>query len=110
PIIEAVTTLAPDLLVLTGDLVDGSVDDLHGDVSPLAYLRARDGVFCVTGNHEYYSGVEAWCDRFRELGMTVLNNEHALIERADARLLLAGVTDIRAGRSHPGHRSDPALA
>ncbi len=110
PIIEAVTTLTPDLLVLTGDLVDGSVDDLRADVSPLAYLRARDGVFCVTGNHEYYSGVEAWCQHFRKLGMTVLNNEHALIKRDDARLLLAGVTDIRAGKSHPGHASDPARA
>jgi predicted MPP superfamily phosphohydrolase len=110
PIVEAVTSLAPDLLVLTGDLVDGSVADVRADISPLAYLRARDGVFCVTGNHEYYSGVEAWCQEFRALGMTVLNNEHALITRDGARLLLAGVTDVREGRKHPGHTSDPAKA
>lgn len=110
PIVEAATSLAPDLVVLTGDLVDGSVDELRDDFSPLAYLRARDGVFCVTGNHEYYSGVEAWCAHFRELGMSVLNNQHSIIERDGKRLLLAGVTDQREGHKHPGHASDPKAA
>jgi predicted MPP superfamily phosphohydrolase len=110
PIIEAVTSLAPDLIALTGDLVDGSVDQLRADVSPLAYLRAPDGVLCVTGNHEYYSGAEAWCAAFRTLGMTVLNNEHVLVQRAGARLLIAGVTDLREGHRLPGHGSDPVRA
>ena len=110
PIVEAVTSLAPDLIALTGDLVDGSVDKLRADVSPLAYLRARDGVLCVTGNHEYYSGAEAWCDEYRMLGMTVLNNEHTLIEHAGARMLIAGVTDIREGKHLTGHSSDPVRA
>lgn len=108
PIIETVTSLAPDLLALTGDLVDGSVDRLRNDVSPLAYLRARDGVLCVTGNHEYYSGADAWCAHYRELGMTVLNNQHLLIQRGAAKLLVAGVTDIREGKKFEGHTSDPA--
>jgi uncharacterized protein len=110
PIIETVTSLAPDLIALTGDLVDGSVDKLRADVTPLAYLRARDGVLCVTGNHEYYSGVEDWCARFRELGLTVLINEHVAVERAGKRLLFAGVTDLREGKRVPGHDSDPAAA
>ncbi len=110
PIVEEATSLNPDLVVLTGDLVDGSVDALRDDFSPLAYLRARDGVFCITGNHEYYSGVEAWCAHFRELGMGVLNNQHVIIERAGKRLLLAGVTDLYEGRRHPGHASDPKAA
>ncbi|HEX6243269.1 MAG TPA: metallophosphoesterase [Polyangiales bacterium] len=110
PIIEAVTSLAPDLLALTGDLVDGTVEQLREHVSPLAYLRARDGVLCVTGNHEYYSGVDAWCAHFRELGMTVLNNQHVLVQRGGARLLVAGVTDVREGKKFEGHTSDPARA
>jgi predicted MPP superfamily phosphohydrolase len=110
PIIETVTSLAPDLVALTGDLVDGTVERLRNDVSPLAYLRARDGVLCVTGNHEYYSGVDAWCAHYRELGMSVLNNEHVLIQRGGAKLLVAGVTDIREGKKFEGHTSDPARA
>lgn len=110
PIVEQVTSLAPDLVALTGDLVDGSVDLLRADVSPLAYLRAKDGVFGVTGNHEYYSGVETWCAHFRELGITMLNNQHVAIERGGKRLILAGVTDHREGKRHAGHLSDPAGA
>jgi predicted MPP superfamily phosphohydrolase len=110
PIIEAVTSLAPDLIALTGDLVDGSVERLRADVSPLAYLRAPDGVLCVTGNHEYYSGVDAWCEQYRALGMTVLNNEHVLVQRRGARMLVAGVTDHRESRRFGAHGSDPARA
>jgi uncharacterized protein len=111
PIVEQVTSLLPDMIVLTGDLVDGSVDKLRADISPLAYLRAPDGVLCVTGNHEYYSGAEEWCARFRELGLKVLNNEHVVIERAgQRRMIVAGVTDLLEGKKLPGHTSDPALA
>ncbi len=107
PIVEAVTSLHPDLIAVTGDVVDGKVDKLRADISPLGYLRAKDGVLCVTGNHEYYSGVDAWCQHFEELGMSMLNNRHVMIERAGARMLVAGVTDIREGKNHPGHASDP---
>jgi predicted MPP superfamily phosphohydrolase len=110
PIVEQVTSLAPDLVALTGDLVDGSVDALRADISPFGYLRARDGVYCVTGNHEYYSGAEAWCAHFRELGLSVLLNEHVIITRGDKKLLLAGVTDHREGGRLGGHASDPARA
>jgi predicted MPP superfamily phosphohydrolase len=110
PIVEKVIALAPDMIAVTGDIVDGSVDRLRADISPLGYLRARDGVFCVTGNHEYYSGVEEWCAHFRELGLSVLNNQHVVIDRSGKKLVLAGVTDIREGKNHPGHTSDPAAA
>ena len=110
PIVDRVTSLAPDLIALTGDLVDGSVDKLRADITPFEYLRAPDGVLCITGNHEYYSGAEEWCQRFRQLGLTVLINEHVLIQRGAARLLVAGVTDVREGRKIPGHASDPKAA
>ncbi len=110
PIVEQVTSLAPDMVVLTGDLVDGSVDKLRDDVSPLAYLRARDGVYGVTGNHEYYSGVDTWCAHFREIGISMLINEHVSIERGGKRLVLAGITDHREGKRYPGHTPDPAGA
>lgn len=107
PIVEQVTTLAPDLVALTGDLVDGSVDMLRADVSPLAYLRAKDGVLAVTGNHEYYSGVDAWAAHLAELGITTLNNQHIAVTRGGKRLIVAGVTDYREGKRFPGHTSDP---
>ena len=89
--------LEPDLLAVTGDLVDGSPEQLESEVAPFAELRARHGVFFVTGNHDHYSGAEDWVGRVRELGMRVLRNEHVTIRQGDACFELAGVDDHRGG-------------
>ncbi len=109
-VVRQVNTLDADIVALTGDLVDGSVQRLSGDVEPLADIRARYGRYFVTGNHEYYSGVERWVKKVDSLGFTVLLNEHRLLTLSSGRILLAGVTDYRAGSRMPGHRSDPEKA
>ncbi|HET9449305.1 MAG TPA: metallophosphoesterase, partial [Aggregicoccus sp.] len=109
-VVAQVNALSPDLVAVTGDLVDGSVRALQQEVAPLAGLRAPLGVFYVTGNHEYYHGGEAWAAEVRRLGLTVLHNAHCVVERGGARLTVAGVTDYDAGRIDPGHASRPDLA
>jgi hypothetical protein len=109
-VVESVNALQPDMVALTGDFVDGSVEHLSEGVAPLGELKARDGVFFVTGNHEYYSGVRAWCKKMTELGAKVLLNSHAVITRDQSTLLVAGVTDHSAGRMIPSHKSDPVAA
>jgi predicted MPP superfamily phosphohydrolase len=113
-IVEATNALNADLIALTGDMVDGRVQELATHVAPLARLRARHGVFCVTGNHEYYSGAHAWIAEFRRLGLTVLMNEHVLLEHSGeqgrAPLVVAGVTDYHAEHFDPAHKSDAAKA
>ena len=109
-IVDTVNRLDVDLVAVTGDLVDGSVGDLAEHVAPLAGLRSKEGVFFVTGNHEYYSGAAGWVRELRRLGLTVLLNEHALVRRGDARLVVAGVTDFSAGHFDGAEASDPAAA
>jgi predicted MPP superfamily phosphohydrolase len=109
-IVDAVNALEPDLIAVTGDLVDGSVRDLAPHTAPLARLTARHGAFFVTGNHEYYSGESAWTAEFRRLGMRVLLNEHAVLTHGAASLVVAGVTDYSAHHFNPAQRSDPAAA
>jgi hypothetical protein len=109
-VVEQANALQPDMIALTGDLVDGSVERLRYDVAPLAGLRAADGCYFVTGNHEYYSGVDSWVQHVRSLGFRVLMNEHEVITRKDDRILVAGVTDYRGGRFDEKHRSDPFKA
>ena len=92
-----VNALTPDLVAVTGDLVDGSVSKLRDEVSPFAALRGRHGVFFVTGNHDHYSGAERWIERVRELGFRVLRNERVTIEQDGAAFELAGVDDHRSG-------------
>jgi uncharacterized protein len=109
-VVAAANELRPDLIAITGDTVDGHVAELREHTAPLGELRARHGVFAVTGNHEYYSGAHGWIDEFTRLGMNVLMNEHVTLGSGDARLLLAGVTDYSAHHFDPTHRSDPQRA
>ncbi|HEY1607973.1 MAG TPA: metallophosphoesterase [Paraburkholderia sp.] len=109
-IVDAVNKLDADIVAITGDVVDGSVAQLARHTAPLGRLTGRHGVYVVTGNHEYYSGADAWIAEFRRIGLTVLVNEHVVIEHGGARLVLAGVTDYTGGHFDPAHRSDPAAA
>lgn len=109
-IVQRSNELQPDLVVITGDLVDGYTSVLQDDVQPLTHLRAAYGSWFVTGNHEYYWGAEEWCALLPTLGVQVLNNAHHVIRHGDARLLLAGCTDYSAGAHIPAQASDPAGA
>jgi uncharacterized protein len=107
-LVRRVNALKPDLIVITGDLVDGPLAELRPHVEPLRDLRARDGVYAVTGNHEFYWNVEAWLHHIRSLGVRVLRNEHVTI---DGALELAGVDDSSFGEDVPRAVAgcDPAL-
>ncbi len=97
-VVERSNALRPDLVVITGDLIDGSPQARAGDVRPLAGLAARHGVIASLGNHEYYFGAERWTGTFEGLGMRVLVNRHATIDHDGGQLTIAGVTDRVAPR------------
>ena len=107
-LVRRVNALEPDLIVITGDLVDGRLAELRPHIEPLRELHARDGVFAVTGNHEYYWNVESWLEHLRSLGIRVLRNEHVTVAGA---LQLAGVDDASFGEDVPRAVAgrDPAL-
>lgn len=109
-VVDEVNHLDTDMIVFTGDLVDGSVPGLRGEVAPLEDLDAPDGRFFVTGNHEYYSGAEPWIEEVDRIGFTVLMNEHRIIRKGRSGIVLAGVTDYHAGRFIPDQESDPTGA
>jgi predicted MPP superfamily phosphohydrolase len=109
-IVDAVNALQADAVAVTGDLVDGRVQDLAAHVAPLGALQSRHGAFFVTGNHEYYSGADEWIAELRRLGLRVLINEHVVLAHGDALLVLAGVTDTSAHHFDAQHRSDPQRA
>jgi predicted MPP superfamily phosphohydrolase len=109
-IVDAVNGLKPDLIAVTGDVVDGTVPDLAPHTAPLGRLSARHGAFFVTGNHEYYSGESAWIAEFRRLGLRVLLNEHEVVTHGGTLIVVAGVTDFSAHHFNPAQKSDPAAA
>jgi predicted MPP superfamily phosphohydrolase len=109
-IVHRVNRLGVDMVAVTGDLVDGSVDELAEHVAPLATLKSRHGTFFVTGNHEYYSGAHAWIAELRRLDIRVLLNEHQVLRHDGRLLVVAGVTDHSAHHFDATHRSDPRAA
>ncbi len=109
-IVQTTQELEPDLIVITGDLVDGFAEEMAHEVAAFARLQAPLGVFAVTGNHEYYWDAPAWIKTFEGLGLKMLNNAHAVLDVRGASLMVAGVTDLSAGRFIPEHASDPHKA
>jgi len=108
-IVNRTNALTPDIVAITGDLVDGSVSTLRDAVAPLANLRARHGVFFVTGNHEYFSGAEAWLKELPGLGVRVLGNERVSIGEGDTSFDLGGIED-RSAHNYGGLPPAAALA
>ena len=106
-VVDQVNTLGPRAVVITGDLVDAPVAIVGKEVASLAKLRAPDGVFFVTGNHEHHSGADAWCDLLTRMGLTVLRNRRVTLGHG---LDLAGVEDPSGARRGSPPDLNAALA
>lgn len=102
-VVERSNKLGVDLIAITGDLIDGTVDARRADIEPLRDLKATDGVYVISGNHEYIFGYDRWMARFFDLGLLSLENRRIVLDRDGGRLVFAGITD-RASR----HRGTPA--
>jgi uncharacterized protein len=109
-VVERVNALRPDVVAVTGDLVDGPVASILPLLEPLADLFAPHGVYFVTGNHEYYWGGRESVSAVEHLGLTVLHNEHRVVERGGGSLVIGGIPDLLGGRFFPDHVSRPDLA
>ncbi len=94
-ILGKIAEVGPDMLVSTGDLVDGQMDDLDNLVDELRKVNPRYGKFAVTGNHEFYAGIDHSMDFTRRAGFTVLHN--SMVDVGGV-LTVAGVDDP-AGRA-----------
>jgi hypothetical protein len=111
-VVAQTNALQPDLIAITGDLVDGTVGRLREAVAPLAQLRARHGVYFVTGNHEFYTSMDPeesasrWMEELERIGIRVLRNERVAIGDGEASFDLAGVHDWNATRYAPAHAPD----
>lgn len=107
-VIAAASGHEVDIVVITGDLLDGLVSDIGPLVARLIQgLRAERGIYYITGNHEFYWGAAAWVRFLRELGVTVLENESQIFEHeSEAKFVLIGVHDLQADDIDPVLRCD----
>lgn len=109
-LVTKVNALSPDLIVITGDMVDGRVEFMANDLSPLLNLKSKIGTFFVTGNHEYYWEVDEWIDWIRKSQMTALENENIKLNYNGAHFYLAGINDPTSIRLNKKSQPNPKKA
>lgn len=98
-VVERSNKLGVDLIAITGDLIDGTLDARRADIEPLRNLKATEGVYVISGNHEYIFGHNTWMAHFATLGLLSLENRHIVLARDGGKLVLAGITDRASGRT-----------
>ena len=108
-VVSRTNALDADLIVVTGDFIDGDVAHRADDVAPLSGLKAHDGVYAIPGNHEYFFDYQEWMRHLDMLGMGMLSNSHTVLKRGNAEIVVAGVTDLSA-RRHGAPQPDLAAA
>jgi hypothetical protein len=108
-VVSRTNALGADLIVITGDFIDGDVAHRRNDVAPLAGLKAHDGVYAIPGNHEHFFDYQEWMRHLDMLGMRMLSNSRVALKRRNAEIVLAGVTDLSA-RGHSAPPPDLAAA
>lgn len=97
-IVQEVNALNPDIILITGDFIDGTVNNRSEDIQPLSNLRSKYGTYGVLGNHEYYFDAKDWAHHIESLGINILENEHIVLNVNDEQLTIAGVTDESAAQ------------
>jgi hypothetical protein len=101
--LSLIRTVRPDLLVVTGDIVDSDVAFAPIIARKLAAFAPRDGAFAIPGNHDYYAGVDGVMNAVRAAGVTTLINEARIIRPGDGGgFALLGVDDVAAERRTGG--------
>jgi predicted MPP superfamily phosphohydrolase len=95
-VVSRTNALNADAVLISGDLIDGTVEARKNDVAPFSRLTAPLGVIAIPGNHEYYFDADQWIPEFQRLGMRVLVNEHVILQKGADRIVVAGVTDEAA--------------
>ncbi|WP_226858657.1 metallophosphoesterase [Diaphorobacter aerolatus] len=107
-IVNRTLAAKPDLVVLPGDMVDGDAGTQAGNIAPLSQLRAKYGVFSAPGNHEYYSGYNAWARVYRSLNLGYLENQTRRVTIKGRTLAISGIGDPAYGRLSQ-QNSDPGM-
>ena len=100
-IVDATLAAKPDLIVLPGDMADGSLEDSGRFAEPLAQLKAPYGVWLAPGNHEYYYDYAAWMAHFRQMGLGVLENQTATLSINGRTMAMSGIGDLAALKQAP---------
>lgn len=100
-LVERVNKLQPDIVVITGDLVDIALKYAMPALEQLKSLKTKHGTYFIVGNHEYFHGLDQIIQAVKDMGIKVLENENVYIGEEGKGFNLAGVYDVMGNRA--GH-------
>jgi uncharacterized protein len=110
-VVRTVNKVNPDVIFITGDLLDGKLESILEHMEPLRDLKAKHGIFYVTGNHEYYWGaIQDILQKLKTFGFQLLLNENRVVSIGGAKVLVAGVTDPQGPSFAADHKPDAEKA
>lgn len=109
-VVRKVNSAAPDLIVITGDIADAKAESIVEHIRPLSEMKAKHGIYYVTGNHEYYWGADELVSLVQQVGATPLINENRILDIDGVSIMIAGITDSTAHQFLDHHQSNPAKA
>ena len=109
-IVAQTNALDPDLIVITGDMVDGLPEFIGSWLEPMKDFKAKYGTYFVTGNHDHLWDARGWCKFIANLGIRVLDNEHEIITIDNTPLAIAGAIDANGDRRNRKWKCDPEKA
>lgn len=93
-IVKRINVLKPDIVVITGDLVDIDISKASSTLGELKQLKSKYGTYFIVGNHEYFHGIDKIINEVKSLGIRVLENENVYIGEDGVGFNLAGVYDV----------------
>lgn len=90
-IVDAVNSEDPDVILLAGDIIDDDVSNIKDSLEVLSKLKAKNGIYFVTGNHEFYAGYRASTAALKSCGFVLLENSGVSVNE---QLYIGGVPDV----------------
>jgi uncharacterized protein len=94
-ILDRVEEAKPDILISTGDLLDGEVNNIMMEANQFAQIKTKYGKYAITGNHEYYAGIENALEFTKNAGFEILRDEN----RQVAGINIIGLDDMTGRKS-----------
>jgi predicted MPP superfamily phosphohydrolase len=104
-LVDKVNILKPDVVVITGDLVDTKLDFAKPALDELKNIQSKFGTYFIVGNHEYFHGVQPIINYVNSLGIKTLENENIYIGQKNEGFYLCGVYD-RFGNKYGAYKPD----
>lgn len=98
-IVYEVNALNPDVILMTGDIIDDNVTKIDDQLDTLIELSAPYGVYSSLGNHEFYNGINSWTYKFKKLGIHTLFNRGVYIGKSN--IFVSGIPDTSTASAHP---------